>query len=189
MASRRATLERMEQDPALQQQAVQQDQQLLADVGRARDQLQQPQVKLLQLTAFQLRAAIKALVLLPFTLPAAGAARWQALFASQSYENFLMSEGERVWGFRNRMENERWFWEVFAVDRLLVPLAWTICYQLVVPANLLWSVLVPLCFITWQNGRLPSPADMEWWLIMFIGLYLKCWGQVCAILAFFLRWW
>jgi hypothetical protein len=77
----------------------------------------------------------------------------------------------------------------FALFRLLVPVAWTICYQLVVPANLLWSVLVPLCFITWQNGRLPSPADMEWWLIMFIGLYLKCWGQVCAILAFFLRWW
>jgi hypothetical protein len=91
--------------------------QLLADVGRARAQLQQPQVKLMQLTAFQLRAAIKTLVLLPFTLPAAAAARWQALFASQSYENFLMSEGERVWGFRNRMENERWFWEVFAVDR------------------------------------------------------------------------
>jgi hypothetical protein len=36
-----------------------------------------------------------------------------------SYEMFLMGEGERVWFWRNRMENERWFWEIFAWDRLL----------------------------------------------------------------------
>eukprot|EP00879_Flechtneria_rotunda_P028118 GHRR01030196.1.p1 GENE.GHRR01030196.1~~GHRR01030196.1.p1 ORF type:complete len:105 (-),score=18.09 GHRR01030196.1:232-546(-) len=58
--------------------------------------------------------------MLPFTVPAKLSARWQAMFASQSYENFLMSEGERIWAFRNRMENERWFWEVFAVDRWVV---------------------------------------------------------------------
>ncbi len=32
---------------------------------------------------------------------------------------FLMSEGERIWYWRNRMENERWFWEAFAWDRLI----------------------------------------------------------------------
>lgn len=91
--------------------------QVLADVVRAREQIHQPQNKLLNLTAFQLRSVLRAVLLLPFTLPAALAARWQALFASQSYENFLMSEGERVWAFRNRTENERWFWEVFALER------------------------------------------------------------------------
>jgi hypothetical protein len=89
---------------------------------RAREQLQQPQNKLLHLTVFQLRSVLRAVLLLPFTLPAAAAARWQALFASQSYEHFLLSEGERVWAFRNRTENERWFWEVFAMDRCDVQL-------------------------------------------------------------------
>jgi hypothetical protein len=91
--------------------------QLVGDIVRAREQLQQPQNKLLHLTVFQLRSVLRAVLLLPFTLPAAAAARWQALFASQSYEHFLLSEGERVWAFRNRTENERWFWEVFAMDR------------------------------------------------------------------------
>ncbi len=35
------------------------------------------------------------------------------------YEWFLMSEGEKLWYWRNRMENERWFWEVFLWDRVL----------------------------------------------------------------------
>lgn len=91
--------------------------QVLGDVIRAREQLHQPRMKLIQLTAYQLQTGVRALLLLPFTLPALLAARWQALFASQSYESFLMSEGERIWAFRNRMENERWFWEVLAVDR------------------------------------------------------------------------
>ncbi len=38
---------------------------------------------------------------------------------SRRYENFLMSEGERMWYWRNRMENERWFWVVLVWDRLL----------------------------------------------------------------------
>lgn len=91
--------------------------QLLEDVSRAREELQQPRLKLMALTAVQLREAVRAALLAPFTLPAALAARWQALFASSSYQNFLMSEGEAVWAWRNRTENERWFWEVFAVDR------------------------------------------------------------------------
>lgn len=89
----------------------------MGDILRAREQFHQPRMKLIQLTAYQLRSSVRALVMLPFTLPALMAARWQAMFASKSYENFLMSEGERIWAFRNRMENERWFWEVLAVDR------------------------------------------------------------------------
>eukprot|EP00879_Flechtneria_rotunda_P004925 GHRR01005199.1.p1 GENE.GHRR01005199.1~~GHRR01005199.1.p1 ORF type:complete len:302 (+),score=81.01 GHRR01005199.1:600-1505(+) len=182
-------LEHISQNPELQQKAVKQDQQLLEDIARAREQLHQPRLKLLHLTAVQLRQALRTFLMLPFTVPAKLSARWQAMFASQSYENFLMSEGERIWAFRNRMENERWFWEVFAVDRLLVPVAWTICYQIVVPDSLIWSVVVPVCFITWQNGRLPTPANLEWWLIMFFGLYWKCWDQVCGILALLFKWW
>jgi hypothetical protein len=35
------------------------------------------------------------------------------------YENFLMAEGERVWYWRNRQENERWFWETMFFDRIV----------------------------------------------------------------------
>jgi hypothetical protein len=101
---------------------------------RAREQLQQPQNKLLHLTVFQLRSMLRAVLLLPFTLPAAAAARWQALFASQSYEHFLLSEGERVWAFRNRTENERWFWEVFAMDRCAAGWAAAACIACVAAA-------------------------------------------------------
>jgi hypothetical protein len=71
--------------------------QLLADVERARAALHEPRLKLAALTAVRLRGAVKVALLLPFTLPAALAARWQALFASTSYEQFLLAEGERVW--------------------------------------------------------------------------------------------
>jgi hypothetical protein len=91
--------------------------QLMGDVARARAELHQPRMKLMALTAVQLRAVAKAVLLAPFTVPAALAARWQALFAGSSYQNFLLSEGEQVWAWRNRTENERWFWEVFAIDR------------------------------------------------------------------------
>lgn len=73
--------------------------------------------------------------------------------------------------------------------RFFVPIAWAICYQMVVPDNLIWSVLVPFALISWQRGALPTPANLEWWLIMFFGLYWKCWDQVCGILAFFFKWW
>ena len=36
------------------------------------------------------------------------------------YENYLMSEGERIWYWRNRMENERWFYEMYIFDRILM---------------------------------------------------------------------
>lgn len=30
-----------------------------------------------------------------------------------------MAEGERVWYWRNRQENERWFWETMFFDRIV----------------------------------------------------------------------
>lgn len=50
----------------------------------------------------------------PFLLITGLMAAWQQLFKSQKYEMYLMSEGERVWYWRNRTENERWFWEMYA---------------------------------------------------------------------------
>jgi hypothetical protein len=91
--------------------------QVLEDMMAARDHLRTPTVKLGVLTIVRLRDALRTALLLPLALPAAAAARWHALFASQRYEQFLMAEGERVWAFRNRTENERWFWEVFAMER------------------------------------------------------------------------
>jgi hypothetical protein len=99
-----------------------------------------------------------------------------------------MAEGERIWYWRNRTENERWFWEEFIFDRFLIPLLWTLCYQAIVPNNILWAVVIPFSIITWQNGKMPTPANMEWWLIMIFGLYGKCWGQVLAFLAFLFQW-
>lgn len=90
---------------------------MLNDAVKAREELLQPRLKLMALTAVQLRSFVKAALLAPFTLPAAMAAKWQALFTGSQYENFLMSEGEAIWAWRNRTENERWFWEVLAVDR------------------------------------------------------------------------
>jgi hypothetical protein len=136
----------------------------------------------------QFRALLAAVVMAPFTLPAALHQRWQALFAGRRYENFLMSEGERVWGWRNRTENERWFWEVFFLDRFLVPLLFHLCYQIVVPDNLLWAVLVPVSFIIWVDGKPPTPANMEFWLIAVLGLYGKCWHQVTAAARFVFQW-
>eukprot|EP00877_Chromochloris_zofingiensis_P001039 jgi/Chrzof1/10936/Cz05g17240.t1 len=159
------------------------------DVDMARQHLQSTRVKLLTLTVHQIRDTLRMLVLLPFTLPAAFHAQWSALFASQRYENFLMAEGERIWYWRNRMENERWFWEVMFFDRFLVPTVWTLCYLAIVPNNLIWAVLVPLSFIMLQDRRLPSPVSLEFWLIAIFGLYGKCWDQVVGLAALLLKWW
>jgi hypothetical protein len=161
---------------------------LQGDVRGALGQLQRTRTKVLTLTPLQLRAAAKALVMLPLTLPAAAYRAWQETFASQRYENFLMAEGERVWYWRNRTENERWFWEEFFMQRMLVPAAWTVCYLAVVPNNLIWAVLVPFVLITWQNGAPPHPGNMEWWLIMVLGLYGKCWDQVLQLLSMVFGW-
>jgi hypothetical protein len=69
-----------------------------------------------------------------------------------------------------------------------VPVLWTLCYQALVPNHLLWSVFVPLCFITWQNGTVPGPGQLEWWLVMGCGT-VKCWDQICWLAALLFRWW
>lgn len=160
-----------------------------ADLDAARAALQSPVTKAAAIAPLQLRAAARAAVAAPLAVPAALLARWRGLFADRRYEAFLLSEGERVWYWRNRTENERWFWEVFAFDRFLVPAAWILGYLYLVPDNLIWAVIVPFVVLFWQDGRLPSPRNMEWWLIMIFGFYGKCWHQVVGLLSLVLRWW
>jgi len=166
-----------------------QRQRLEADLDAARGQLQSPLVKVFAITALQLRAAARAVATAPFTLPAAALAAWQEMFARQRYESFLMAEGERVWFWRNRTENERWFWEVFFFDRLFIPVAFMLSYLYLVPNNMIWAVAVPLLVLFWQDGRLPTPLNLYWWLIMVFGLYGKCWHQVTAFASMLLQWW
>ena len=47
---------------------------------------------------------------------------------------------------------------------------------------------VPLCFITWQNGSVPGPGHLEWWLVVGCGT-AKCWDQICWLAALLFRWW
>jgi hypothetical protein len=162
---------------------------LEADLDAARGHLRSRRVKVFTITPLQLRAAARALVALPLSLPAAALAAWQSMFSKQRYEAFLLAEGERVWYWRNRMENERWFWEVFLMDRLLIPTAFTLSYLFLVPNNLLWAVAVPFLVLYWQDGRLPTPGNLQWWLIMVFGLYGKCWPQVTAAASALLQWW
>jgi hypothetical protein len=162
---------------------------MAADIDAARAYVRSPAVKIAAITSVQLRAAARALVNAPFALPAAAAAAWRELFAAQRYKAFLLAEGERVWYWRNRTENERWFWEFFFLDRLVLPPLFTLAYLYVVPDNLIWAVLVPFLAIYWQDRRLPTPANVQWWLIMGFGLYGKCWGQVTAALAWAFQWW
>ncbi|KAI8471004.1 MAG: hypothetical protein J3K34DRAFT_245773 [Monoraphidium minutum] len=160
-----------------------------SDLDAARAHLQSPLVKAAAITSLQLRAAAAAAAAAPLAVPAALLARWRALFSAQRYEAFLLAEGERVWFWRNRMENERWFWEVFFLDRLVIPAAWILGYLYLVPNNLIWAVVVPFVTLYWQDGKLPSPRNMEWWLIMIFGLYGKCWPQVAGALSMVLQWW
>jgi hypothetical protein len=168
---------------------ITEQQRLEADVARARAHLRSPAVKVAAITALQLRAAAKALAAAPLAVPAAALAAWQGMFAKRRYEAFLMAEGERVWFWRNRTENERWFWEVFFMDRLFIPTAFMLAYLYLVPNNFLWAVAMPLLILYWQDGRLPTPGNLEWWLIMAFGLYGKCWDQVVGFLSMLLQWW
>ncbi len=158
------------------------------DMAALRGELSSRWTKVVALGVVQLRAALRMLVLLPFTLPAKLAVRWRALFAGPRYDNFLLAEGERIWAWRNRMENERWFWEVFFWDRMLAPMLWGVAYQAIVPNNFAWAVLVPLSFIIWQNGKPPGLLSMELWIIAVFGLYGKCWDQVQWAAAALLKW-
>jgi len=151
------------------------------DAKVAREYLHTPAVSGLVLTLYRVQQVARGLLMLPFTLSAAVWQGWHDLFASQRYEQFLMSEGERVWGWRNRTENERWFWEIFAWDRLLFPLLCVVAYEYVVPAHLVWVAVVPAMFIMWQTGKLPGPGNMEFWAIAYFGVYKRCWGDVLGL--------
>jgi hypothetical protein len=40
-----------------------------------------------------------------------------------------------------------------------------VAYEYIVPNNLLWAVVVPAVFLTWQTGSVPGPLNLEFWLI------------------------
>ncbi|KAG2498477.1 hypothetical protein HYH03_003730 [Edaphochlamys debaryana] len=153
------------------------------DIARARLDLQTSPLARVSLAVVRVQSLLRALVLLPFTLVAAAMRGWQELFKSKSYENFLMSEGERIWYWRNRTENERWFWEVFVWDRLLFPILVIVCYEFIVPNHFLWSVVAPVALLCWLSGRLATPDTPEFWLLAYFGFYRKAWPELAAWLG------
>ena len=192
LAEAAAVAEQLANDPAaaarLAAEAPTSRERIAADADAARRVLHSPAVKYAAIPALQLRALAAAIVRAPLTIPGAALAAWRRALSKQRYEAFLLAEGERVWYWRNRTENERWFWEVFLFDRLLIPVGFTLAYLYLVPDNLLWAVAVPLLALYWQDGRLPTPANLLWWVIMVFGLYGKCWHQVTAVAAALFRW-
>ncbi|GIL62808.1 hypothetical protein Vafri_16987 [Volvox africanus] len=154
-----------------------------SDIARARLDLSTSQLTKATLAVVQVREFLRALLMLPFSLSAAAFQSWQSLFNSQRYENFLMSEGERMWYWRNRMENERWFWEVLVWDRLLFPVIAIICYEWLVPNHFLWAVVAPVALLGWLTGRLATPSMPEFWMIAYFGFYRKCWPDFANWLA------
>lgn len=61
-------------------------------------------------------------------------------------------------------------------------------YQYIVPNHLVWVLVVPFMFIMWQTGEFPGPFTMEFWLIMYFGVYKKCWGDVTTIARMLFQW-
>ncbi|PNW73624.1 hypothetical protein CHLRE_13g566250v5 [Chlamydomonas reinhardtii] len=150
------------------------------DIAQARMDLQTSPLTRAVLAVVRVRELLRALLLLPFSAVGGAVAAWQGLFNSQRYENFLMSEGERIWAWRNRSENERWFWEVFAWDRLIFPILVIVAWEYLVPNHLVWAVLAPLALLTWMSGRLPTPATPEFWMLAYFGFYRKVWPDAAA---------
>ncbi|GLC46303.1 hypothetical protein PLESTB_000997000 [Pleodorina starrii] len=151
-----------------------------SDIARARLDLQTSPVTKATLAIVRVREFLRALLMLPFTLSAAAMQSWRSLFNSQRYENFLMSEGERMWYWRNRTENERWFWEILVWDRLLFPIIAIISYEWLVPNHFLWAVVAPVALLAWLSGRLATPATPEFWMVAYFGFYRKCWPDVSS---------
>ena len=61
----------------------------------------------------------------------------------------------------------------------------TVAYEYIVPNNIVWAVVVPIAFITFQSGEVPGFFNMETWLILYFGLYKKCWADVAMVLSLF----
>lgn len=161
---------------------------VLPDVENAREHMQTSGVRAMQLMAVRTRQLLFEFVLLPITLIKALQQKWTATFETTRYENFLMAEGERIWYWRNRQENERWFWEIFLWDRLLFPIICTVAYEYIVPSNFVWAVIVPMSFIFWQSGEFPSWRNLEFWLIAYFGFYQKCWPDFLALVSLLTQW-
>ncbi|GAX74684.1 hypothetical protein CEUSTIGMA_g2132.t1 [Chlamydomonas eustigma] len=159
------------------------------DVKNAREEMRKSAVSGLAVNMMRARQLIKAALLAPITLALSIQKQWSALFQSQRYENFLLSEGEKIWYWRNRTENERWFWELVFWDRLLFPFICAYTYQQLVPNHLIWAVVVPATFILFQSGELPGPWGVEFWYIAYFGFYQKCWPEVSSWLATIARPW
>jgi len=158
------------------------------DVQAARDSLRTTSVQGLAFTLQRAQRVVQSVLMAPFSLSADALNAWQMVFRSPQYEMFLMGEGERIWFWRNRTENERWFWEMYAWHVIAFPALCTIAYQYIVPANLMWTLVVPAMFFLWTHGRLPSPSDMQFWLILWFGVYLKSRHQVVDIARAVFSW-
>mmetsp|Transcript_16526 Transcript_16526/g.35749 ORF Transcript_16526/g.35749 Transcript_16526/m.35749 type:complete len:326 (+) Transcript_16526:103-1080(+) len=159
-----------------------------ADILDARAALRPSVVSGVGMTLYRTQHLLRTLLLLPFTLARNLGEAWSKTFTSQRYENFLMAEGERIWYWRNRTENERWFWEIFFWDRLLFPILVTVAYEALVPNNFFWAVILPFALVVMQTGRLLGPANMEFWLIAYFGFYRKCWPDFLALLSMLFQW-
>jgi hypothetical protein len=139
--------------------------------------------------AMQLAANVARLIVTsPIAVPVFLYRRWRALFETPDYDFFIDREAQRLWYWRNRSENERWFWEIYFWDRVLLPTVWTLVYVAAAPANLLWCAVVPLLMLAWRDGRMQGPGDYEWWLLMVFGVFGKCRGQILELARAGLAW-
>lgn len=132
--------------------------------------------------------AARLIVTAPVSIPVFLYHRWRSIFDSPDYDFFIDREAQRLWYWRNRSENERWFWEIYFWDRVLLPTVWTLVYVAAAPANLLWCAVVPLLMLAWRDGRMQGPGDYEWWLLMVFGVFGKCRGQIAEIVRAALAW-
>lgn len=158
------------------------------ELDSATKHLQSPLTQTFIVFPQELRQFLRAVLMLPVTLIASLNRNWQALFASPSYKNFLLSEGERIWYWRNRTENERWFWESYSWDKIFFPALFWWLYEKMVPDNIFMAVLLPLCLLYYQNGTVPGPFTVEFWWIGYFGLYQKCLPDVLWVLHAVTSW-
>ena len=54
------------------------------------------------------------------------------------------------------------------------------------PNHIVWAVVLPLCLMAVNTGRLPGLLSLEFWMIAYWGFYKKCWPDVAALLQRYL---
>ena len=173
VARAQAILDPIFKDDRVRLSAEEEDQVAEEDIEKARQSVRAVSIYGLALNLQRSRDVMRAILLLPLSLATWIGQQWSATFNSQRYENFLMAEGERIWYWRNRTENERWFWEIILIERLLIPIACAVSYEWLVPNNFLWAVAVPVTLIFLQSGRIPGIRNIEFWLIAYLGFWRK----------------